>query len=64
VKILQLEELSLGASPDVDLPRYETVLQEAVQACSDAGLVQHTAIAYERAGFMFAAHNNFPTAET
>jgi predicted ATPase len=64
VKILELEELSLSASSGPDLQRYESALHEAVQACRDAGLVQHTAIAYERAGFMFAAHNDFPKAET
>lgn len=63
VKILQLEKLSLRAASAADFSRYENELQEAVQACSDAGLVQHAAIAYERAGFMFAAHNDFPKAE-
>lgn len=63
VKILQFEELSLGASSAAGCIRYETALREAIHACGHSGLVQYMAIAYERAGFVFAALNMFSKAD-
>jgi hypothetical protein len=59
--VLAAEELSLVST--VNLPNYEIAVTSAAEVCSEAGLVQYTALVYERAGFTFAKNGNVAMAK-
>lgn len=55
--LLAAKEIYLSSTED--LCKYQAVVDVSAQACAaEAGLVQHEALLYERAGFVYARRND------
>lgn len=61
VQVLLAEQLSLNVPSHKE--KYEASVELAVQSCTQSGLMQHTALVYERAGFTLAKTKNSEDAQ-